>query len=111
MSTGPQSDWEKVQHGTSYGAAQQCYRLNPLGGCCGPCRKVWSAYIAERRAKNPEVAEREKQMDYARSRALWRLARLHPGDYQQLVDEEAAKIGTRVRRRTDFGSRHRRSEG
>ena len=54
---------------------------------CDPCRLASNDYMRERR-KAPHVREEEKKDAAARSRALWRLAALHPGEYQNLYREE-----------------------
>ena len=54
---------------------------------CDPCRLASNDYMRERR-KQPHIREEEKKDTAARSRALWRLAALHPGEYQNLYREE-----------------------
>lgn len=55
---------------------------------CTPCRKANRAYQAEYRARRPESVERDHQRRDARYRAFVRLAELHPGQFQILLDQE-----------------------
>lgn len=90
-----QEKWAVVEHGTTYGMAQRCYRLNPEGNCCQACRTVWSRYAKELRLQDSDRHARKLTSNSVRSKALWRLARLHPADYHRFVNEEILKIRTR----------------
>jgi hypothetical protein len=57
---------------------------------CTPCRRANRAYIQEYR-KRPGIADKQARESAARSRALWRLADLHPAQFQILVDEEMGR--------------------
>jgi hypothetical protein len=75
-----------INHGTSYAEAQQCYRRNKKA--CPPCRAVLAAYQREHRRNDRTAYARELKANAARTRALWRLAQMHPGLFRALVAEE-----------------------
>lgn len=80
----------EIEHGTSYGEFQRCRRQN--GKACTPCRRQAADYLAQWRKERPLAARRAQLEDYARERALWRLARMQPVLFSALVAEEKAKI-------------------
>ncbi len=58
---------------------------------CADCRRANTEYKREYRKRRPSVYAREIASSGVRSRALWRLADLHPGQFQALIDEEMAR--------------------
>jgi hypothetical protein len=54
---------------------------------CDTCRAFRTAYTRKRR-ENPDRKSRDNRSNAARSRALWRLAALHPEDFERLYLEE-----------------------
>ena len=73
------------RHGTIAGASAHRREKSPL---CDSCREVARNYMREFRATHPDLRKRERRTNKARSRALWRLADLHPDDFQRLVLDE-----------------------
>lgn len=57
-----------------------------------------AAYMRELRQRNRDLYERDRRRNRAHSRALWRLARLHPDEFDALVAEELARDETRDER-------------
>ena len=55
---------------------------------CAECRAAANAYHKKWRKKGSAGAQRERDMQNAASRARWRLAKLHPDEYQALLAEE-----------------------
>lgn len=55
---------------------------------CDACREAARVYTANYRAARPDVRERERRENNARTRALWRLAHLHPAQFAALLDDE-----------------------
>lgn len=55
---------------------------------CPPCRRANADYMRALRARNPELLNKESLYGAARSRALTRLAALHPGQYEILIAQE-----------------------
>jgi hypothetical protein len=77
----------ELEHG-SYGGWQQHQKQGvPTTPECG-CDAARNAYMAGYRARHPEVRERARAHDRHRSRALSRLALLHPTEYKALLAEE-----------------------
>jgi hypothetical protein len=58
---------------------------NPL---CEPCREAARAYRRRWRTRNPAARKEEERMTNVRSRALWKLAAIHPTEFQALVADE-----------------------
>jgi len=83
---------EQPEHGTYAGWNWHMKRSVPL---CQPCRDANANYKREYR-KDP--VKRQKQRDHvvAEGRAQRRLARLYPGRYRTLLNEERAKLGLRA---------------
>lgn len=67
-------------------AAYQQHRANGEIPCAA-CRRANAVY-KRRYRRRPEVRDVEARENAARSRALWRLARLHPAQFQILYREE-----------------------
>lgn len=66
---------------------------------CAACKQARADYMRKRR-QNAELVGRERELNRARSRALWRLADLHPETFHRLFVEESrhvylAKAGAR----------------
>jgi len=59
------------------------------------CRKAAAEY-SRRRRQNPEVRRRQVAQDTARTRALSRLAKMHPAQYRVLYEEEWAITASRL---------------
>jgi hypothetical protein len=57
---------------------------------CTPCRIANREYMRKYRER-PGVMDKELDRNLARSRALWRLAHLHPTQFAILVDEEMGR--------------------
>lgn len=57
---------------------------------CGPCRTAQAEYMRQYRKRNPAKYVDELRRNNAQSRALWRLAELHPDEFRRLVLEELA---------------------
>lgn len=68
------------RHGTYAGYQRKCR--------CEPCTAANASYLRKLRATNPKVYARDKKRNAARNRALWRLAELHPDEYQKLYLDE-----------------------
>jgi hypothetical protein len=45
--------------------------------------------------ENPQAYAREKRLSNAQGKAVWRLAKMHPGMFQALVAEELEKLDQR----------------
>jgi hypothetical protein len=65
-----------------------------------------AAYMREWRSKNKDSYEANKKADYARDKALLRLARMYPQDLESLVNEERTKAGLPPVGRVGSGRRH-----
>jgi hypothetical protein len=78
------------EHGTY---ATWNWHLNHGVPVCEPCRAAARAYKTKWRSKNLDGRRRERLSSAANSRALWRLARIYPEEFQLLVDEELAQGG------------------
>lgn len=59
---------------------------------CPACRAAATDYQRKRRAENPDIYDQEKFLNGIRGRALWRLASLHPDEFQALVAEELERF-------------------
>lgn len=59
---------------------------------CEPCKKAHREYVAAWRRAYPRTQQHESEKQLARNRALRRLARLHPGEFRTLYDEELATL-------------------
>jgi hypothetical protein len=83
-----------IDHG-SYGGYQQHQRLRRAGHVdvdpCDLCRAAANAYREQWRLKSREVYQRHIEVQYCRDRALRRLAKLHPEEFDALYDEELSK--------------------
>lgn len=86
----PITDPDDPRHGTPAGHSAHVRAGSPP---CEPCRDARSAYVREFRAR-PDAAPRVRRGNRARSRALWRLARMYPDDYRRLMAEELANDTT-----------------
>lgn len=89
----PASKEEKlaaIEHGTTYGMAQRCYKLRP-DGICEPCREARNEYLAKWRKTHPKVAQATLDRNTARVRAMVRLARAFPVEFQKFFNEEVVK--------------------
>lgn len=76
MSLEPEDD----RHGTYAG-----YQAGCRAECC---RTALRDYMRDYRANNPRAYGRERLRSNARQRALWRLAELHPDEFQSLYLDE-----------------------
>lgn len=59
---------------------------------CDDCRGACTSYMASWRLANPGNREREVGRSRARSRALSRLAKRHPGEFFDLFEQELGAI-------------------
>jgi hypothetical protein len=84
-----------VRHGEYAGAMWHQKHGVPK---CPECKEAARQYKAEWRAKDPGNRQSERDINNAASRALWRLADLHPTEFAALVAEERAKIKPGARR-------------
>lgn len=81
----------EIRHGTYAGYQQHTRRrIKP----CLPCTEAARRYMARWRKQNLKGYAKEKQLHKAHSRALWRLAALHRAEFDQLVADELASLGT-----------------
>lgn len=73
-----------IEHGTPAG-----YQAHRKAGedACSACRTAAAEYAREYR-KKPEQRRRASTYNSARSRALTRLAKLHPAQFEILLNEE-----------------------
>lgn len=58
---------------------------------CAECREAHRIYMRKYR-EDSEHRQATRDGNNARTRALWRLADLHPAEFQQLVEDEKAAI-------------------
>ena len=77
-----------IEHGT-YAGYQKC-RRNDFGPCPA-CKQAATDYQRNRLNTNPQARQRARHSNNVRVRVLWRLAQLHPRDYERLVREETTK--------------------
>lgn len=87
--------WKSVEHGTTYGMAQRCYKLNPTGSICEACKVIRNDYVSRWRSASPTVKAKARSREGARAKALVRLARTFPTEFQRLLNEEVAKLYAR----------------
>ena len=80
----------RVQHGTISGYALHSERREVP---CSECTSAKRQYDRERFRSHPTKSERNRQNARARSRALARLARLHPAQFDALMAQERATEG------------------
>lgn len=80
------------RHGTP--AGYQRHRRDQEQAC-QPCKGAARAYAAANRSKGGPAVARESAANRARSRALWRLADLHPAQFQALFCHEMEAEGYR----------------
>jgi hypothetical protein len=78
-----------IEHGTPKGY-QQC-RLGPETAC-EACREAHRVYIARWRQQNPERMVKHYQRTAARGRALERLAKRFPREFESLYAAEIAAL-------------------
>ncbi len=76
---------DDARHGTY--AGYQRHRID-REVACETCRDANRAYMADFRARRPDVAERGRGGRRAASRALWRLADMHRDEYDRLYADE-----------------------
>lgn len=77
-------DADDPRHGTYAGS--QRHRLDGEAPC-EPCRQAGAEYMREWRKE----AKHDKARHNARARALWRLAKEYPGEYERLYIDEVRK--------------------
>lgn len=80
------------RHGTYAG-----YQRHRLEGevACAPCRDAIRDYMRMVRSERKDVASWERASNRARSKALWRLAKLHRDEYDRLYADELRAEGVR----------------
>ena len=59
---------------------------------CDACKEASRRYQSQRRKTYPRAQAAEKAKEYARDRALRKLARLHPAEFRVLYDAELATL-------------------
>ena len=82
-----------IAHGTHRGYT--ACRKRPEGSCLR-CRRANAAHAAEWRAANPAARDLCIARDAARDRALRRLAKQFPAEFQALHKEELAALSQRL---------------
>lgn len=55
---------------------------------CDDCKRANREYQAARRRTKPDAREADRRQNVCQGRALWKLAKLHPGQFQALVQIE-----------------------
>jgi hypothetical protein len=78
----------EIEHGT-YGGYQQCRRRSE--GSCAECKAANRTYIAEYRRRRPHVTTPGYANERARDRALRKLARRFPAEFESLYAAEMAR--------------------
>lgn len=82
-----------IPHG-SYGGWQQHQKYGvPTTPECG-CEAARNTYMRDYREAHPEVRQKDKQHARQRARALSRLAKKHPAEYERLLMEEERRDQT-----------------
>lgn len=84
------NDQDSIAHGTYLG-----YNAEQRRGIehCDDCRAARAKYMKLYRHRKPDTYERNNRVQFARNRALRRLAAQHPEEMQLLYDEELHKDG------------------
>jgi hypothetical protein len=59
---------------------------------CEACRMARRDYMRDLRARSPHIRAGDQVDTKVKNRALWRLAREYPQRFNQLVDEERARL-------------------
>jgi hypothetical protein len=59
---------------------------------CEACRMARRDYMRDLRARSPRIRAGDRIDTKVKNRALWRLAREYPQRFNQLVDEERARL-------------------
>lgn len=78
-----------VRHGTYAGAMWHQKYGAPI---CLDCKEARRQYMANWRAKDPANRQYSRDLAKVNSRAVWRLADLHPTQFVALVEEEWRKL-------------------
>jgi hypothetical protein len=73
------------EHGTYAGWNWHQRTKTPM---CEPCREAARAYRRRWRTRNPAARLEDERMTKVRSRALWKLAAIHPTEFHALVADE-----------------------
>jgi hypothetical protein len=76
---------DPTEHGTYAGWNWHQRTKTPM---CEPCREAARAYRRRWRTRNPAARKEEERMTNVRSRALWKLAAIHPTEFHALVADE-----------------------
>lgn len=76
-----------IKHGTEYGY-KLCSRREE--GACAECREVNQRKMALWRESNPDALAQQRRHQIARVRAMRRMARMFPEEFQAILDEELA---------------------
>lgn len=79
----------EIQHGEYKGFLAHRRRKEPP---CDECRQARNAYIRGLRRSVPRVMARQQRTAKVRFRALVRLAKLHPAEYNALFAEESERL-------------------
>ena len=79
-----------IDHGTYSGYQKEIKRgIEP----CPSCRAALANYMKTYRQNRVTIYDRHKSIEYARGRAMRRLAQLYPAVMQALYDEELREAG------------------
>lgn len=72
-------------------AGYQAHRKERREDACDDCKRAQAEYTAALRRANPELYAQSQSIQRARDRALRRLARQHPAEFDELYREELLK--------------------
>lgn len=87
-----------IKHAT-YGGYQKCRRTRY--GACTPCKQAAADYARQRRQTKPEVRAADYMWSAAGYRALWRLSKRYPDEFEALRIEEMQKARAKDQQRQE----------